>query len=40
MKKHTHGIVFWITGLPGSGKSNISKNIFSDIEKRYGPTLR
>jgi adenylylsulfate kinase len=40
MKKHTQGIVFWITGLPGSGKSNISKNIFSDIEKRYGPTLR
>ena len=36
MKKHTHGIVFWVTGLSGSGKSSISKNIFSDIEKRYG----
>ena len=34
------GVVFWITGLPGSGKSSISKNIFNTIEKRYGPTLR
>ena len=27
-------------GIPGSGKSSISKNIFNIIEKRYGPTLR
>ena len=40
MKKKTQGIVFWITGLPGSGKSNISKHIFNAIEKRYGPTIR
>ena len=39
-KKNNQGIVFWITGLSGSGKSSISKNIFSAIEKRYGPTLR
>ena len=38
--KKKQGIVFWITGLPGSGKSNISKNIFNSIEKKYGPTLR
>ena len=28
MNKNKNGIVFWITGLPGSGKSNISKSIF------------
>ena len=38
--KKNQGIVFWITGLPGSGKSSISKNIFNNIEKLYGPTLR
>ena len=39
-KKKDQGIVFWITGLPGSGKSSISKNIFNNIEELYGPTLR
>ena len=39
-KKKNQGIVFWITGLPGSGKSSISKNIFNNIEELYGPTLR
>ena len=38
--KKKQGIVFWITGLPGSGKSGISKNIFNNVEKLYGPTLR
>lgn len=33
------GILFWITGLSGSGKTTISKKIKSDIIKRYGPTL-
>ena len=40
IKKKNQGIVFWITALPSSGKSSISKKIFSSIEKRYGPTLR
>ena len=40
IKKKNQGIVFWITGLSSSGKSSISKKIFSNIEKRYGPTLR
>ena len=40
IKKKNQGIVFWMTGLPSSGKSSISKNIFYGIEKRYGPTLR
>lgn len=33
------GILFWITGLPGSGKSTISKIIVKDIRKNYGPTI-
>ena len=33
------GILFWITGLSGSGKTTISKEIHSYIEKNYGPTL-
>ena len=31
--------LFWITGLPGSGKTTIAKNIKKDIEKAYGPTI-
>jgi len=38
-RRSNHGIVFWITGLPGSGKTNIAKNILKRIEKDYGPTL-
>ena len=34
-----YGIVFWITGLSGSGKSSIGKNIFNQISKTYGPTI-
>tara|TARA_B100001248_G_C27390376_1_gene462047 strand:+ start:1527 stop:2057 length:531 start_codon:yes stop_codon:yes gene_type:complete len=33
------GILFWITGLSGSGKTTIAKKIKKDIEKLYGPTL-
>ena len=33
------GILFWITGLSGSGKTSISKKIFPLIKKRYGPTI-
>lgn len=33
------GILFWITGLSGSGKTTICKKIHSSIEKHYGPTL-
>ena len=32
------GILFWITGLPGSGKSTIAKKIKSKIIKNYGKT--
>ena len=33
------GILFWITGLSGSGKTKISKKIKKKIIKNYGPTL-
>ena len=33
------GILFWITGLSGSGKSSIAKNIYPKIKKKYGPTI-
>ena len=33
------GIVFWITGLAGSGKTTIAKKLKNKITKKYGPTL-
>ena len=33
------GILFWVTGLSGSGKTTISKKIKKDIVKYYGPTI-
>ena len=33
------GIVFWITGLSGSGKTKIGRKIKNDIIKKYGPTI-
>ena len=33
------GILFWVTGLSGSGKTTISKKIKKDISKNYGPTI-
>ena len=32
------GIVFWITGLPGSGKTTIAKKLKKPIENKYGKT--
>ena len=37
--KKNKGILFWITGLSGSGKTTIGKKIKKDIIKLYGPTL-
>ena len=34
-----HGIVFWITGLSGSGKSTIGQSIKKEIQKKFGPTI-
>ena len=33
------GILFWITGLSGSGKTQIAKRIHKNISKNYGPTI-
>tara|TARA_Y100001958_G_C21094401_1_gene446479 strand:+ start:198 stop:734 length:537 start_codon:yes stop_codon:yes gene_type:complete len=33
------GIVFWITGISGSGKTRIGKEIKKEIIKKYGPTI-
>ena len=33
------GIVFWITGLSGSGKTTIAEKIRSNISNKYGPTV-
>ena len=33
------GILFWITGLSGSGKTVIGKKIYKSITKLYGPTI-
>ena len=34
-----YGILFWITGLSGSGKTRIAKRIAGDIRKTYGKTI-
>ena len=39
MKINNKGILFWITGLSGSGKTQISKKIYKQIKKNYGPTI-
>jgi adenylylsulfate kinase len=41
MKKFdkSKGTLFWITGLSGSGKTTVGKNIHKDISKIYGPTI-
>ena len=33
------GILFWITGLSGSGKTAIAKKIQKKISHLYGPTI-
>ena len=37
--KKEHGIVFWITGISGSGKSTFSRKIYPFIKKKFGPTI-
>lgn len=37
--KKNKGIVFWITGLSGSGKTALAEKIKKKISKRYGSTV-
>jgi len=39
MNKNSKGKLFWVTGFSGSGKTEISKKIYSRIKKNYGPTI-
>lgn len=39
MKKSNKGILFWITGFSGSGKTQLAKKIHSKITKEYGTTI-
>ncbi len=33
------GILFWITGLSGSGKTTIGKKIYKFVANKFGPTI-
>ena len=33
------GILFWITGLSGAGKTSISNKIYHSVKNKYGKTL-
>ena len=37
--KKNKGVLFWITGLSGSGKTAIAKKIKNNISNKYGPTV-
>ena len=37
--KKNKGIVFWITGLSGSGKTAIAEKIMGNISNNYGSTV-
>ena len=37
--KKNKGILFWITGLSGSGKTTIAEKIKKRISNKFGPTL-
>jgi adenylylsulfate kinase len=39
MFNNNKGILFWITGLSGSGKTSIAKLLHKKINDAYGPTL-
>ena len=37
--RNKYGIVFWIVGLPGCGKTSIGNKIVKNINKKYGKTI-
>jgi len=38
-KNKKKGILFWITGLSGAGKTSVANEIKKEISKKFGPTL-
>ena len=38
-KANKKGILFWITGLSGSGKTSLAKKILPFIKKKYGASI-
>ena len=38
-KNKKKGILFWITGLPGAGKTSIANKIFNSLRKKFGSTI-
>jgi adenylylsulfate kinase-like enzyme len=39
LKNNNKGILFWITGISGSGKTILANKIKREIIRNYGPTL-
>lgn len=39
IKNKKKGILFWLTGLPGAGKTSIANKIISVINKKFGHTI-
>jgi adenylylsulfate kinase-like enzyme len=39
LKNKNKGILFWITGVSGTGKTALASKIKKEIIKKYGPTL-
>ena len=39
MMKKNLGTLFWITGLPGSGKTTVGNLLLKNISKKFGPTI-
>ena len=37
--KKNKGVLFWITGLSGSGKTSLGEEIRKEISKKYGTTI-
>ena len=37
--KKNKGVLIWVTGLSGSGKSSIAKKIYPNFEKIFGKTI-
>ena len=39
IKNKKKGILFWITGLPGAGKTSIANKIINTLNKEFGNTI-